>query len=124
MKAEHASWIRAFDYSAALSFGAGAALASWFVVPDAIPAPVAMVAGMLVGVVAAFPLLGIFSFVLGGFEILVMSAQIGMIAGMVGAMTDSASAVQVAGGGALCGFMIQAVLHLADRSLHGEVTSL
>lgn len=121
MKAEHAAWIRTFDYAAAVSFGAAAALTSWFVVPDALPAPVAMALGMLVGVVAAIPLLGLFSILLGGFEILVMSAQIGMIASMVGAMTGSGSAAHVAGAGALCGFIIQALLHLVDRSLHGEV---
>lgn len=123
MKPEHAAWIRVFDYAAAVSFGTGASLAAWFVVPDALPAPVAMVLGMVVGVAAAFPLLGLLSVLLGGFEILVMSAQIGMVAGMVGAMVGGGSAAQAAGIGALCGFVIQCLLHLVDRSLHGEVTS-
>ena len=70
---------------------------------------------------SAFPLLGLFSFFLGGFEILVMSMQIGMIAGMVGVMIGGGAA-QAAVAGGMTGLAIQLLLHLADRSLHGEVS--
>ena len=122
MKAEHAVAIRTFDYLAAVSFGTAAALSSWYLVPDALPAPLAMMAGMGVGVASAFPLLGLFSFLLGGFEILVMSMQIGMVAGMTGAAIGGSTVAQVAVAGAMIGLAIQLLLHLVDRSLHGEVS--
>ena len=121
MRAEHAAAIRAFDYCAAVCFGAVAALSSWYLVSDTLPAPLAMVLGMAVGMASAFPLLGLFSFLLGGFEIIVMSMQIGMLAGMIGVMTGSTTAAQVALVGAAGGFAIQCVLHVADRTLRGEV---
>ncbi len=124
MKAEHASAIRTFDYLAAVSFGAAAALSSWYLVPEALPAPLAMIVGMGVGAASAFPLLGLFSFLLGGFEILVMSMQIGMLAGMTGVVIGGSTVARVAVAGAMTGLAIQLLLHLADRSLHGEVTRL
>jgi len=121
MKSEHALAIRTFDYFAAVSFGAAAALAAWYLVPDFLPAPLAMVAGMVVGMVAAFPLLGLFSYLLGGFEILMMSLQIGMFAGMAGAMVGGDLVGPAAMAGVLTGGLVQFLLHMADRSLHGEV---
>lgn len=120
MRAEHAVAIRAFDYLAAVCFGAGAAVASWYLVPDVLPAPFAMVLGMVVGMASAFPLLGLFSVLLGGFSIIVMSMQIGMFAGMIGAMAMGTT-VEVLGLGVMVGFVIQCVLHVADRVLQGEV---
>ncbi len=122
MKAEHASAIRTFDYLAAVSFGAAAALSSWYLVPEVLPPPLAMIVGMGLGMASAFPLLGFFSFLLGGFEILVMSMQIGMLAGMTGVVIGGSTVAQVAVTGAMTGLAIQLLLHLADRSLHGEVT--
>lgn len=116
--------IRTFDYFAALAFGATAALSSWYLIPDLLPTPLAMVAGMAVGLAAAFPLLGLFSFLLGGFEILVMSLQIGMFAGMMGPMVGGDALGPVAIVGALTGFAVQFLLHMTDRALHGEVTCL
>ncbi len=121
MKAEPVA-IRAFDYSAAVSFGAVAALASSFLVPDLLPTPFALLAGMVIGMASAFPLLGLFSWLLGGFEILMMSMQIGMLAGMLGAMTDSQGPARVALVGALTGLAVQLILHVADGALHGEVS--
>jgi hypothetical protein len=121
MKAERAVAIAAYDYFAALTFGTAAALSAWFLVPDVLPTPVAMVAGMGVGTVAAFPLLGLFSFILGGFEIVVMSMQIGMLAGMVGVMIGDDGVLPVIMAGALTGLAIQFFLHLTDRALRGEV---
>jgi len=121
MKAEPVA-IRAFDYSAAVSFGAVAALASSFLVPDLLPTPFALLAGMVIGMASAFPLLGLFSWLLGGFEILMMSMQIGMLAGMLGVMTDSQGPARVALVGALTGLAVQLILHVADGALHGEVS--
>ncbi|MCH7533144.1 MAG: hypothetical protein IIB36_15515 [Gemmatimonadetes bacterium] len=121
MKAEPVA-IRAFDYSAAVSFGAVAALASSFLVPDLLPTPFALLAGMVIGMASAFPLLGLFSWLLGGFEILMMSMQIGMLAGMLGVMTDSQGPARVALVGALTGLAVQLLLHVADGALHGEVS--
>ena len=121
MKAEPVA-IRAFDYSAAVSFGAVAALASSFLVPDLLPTPFALLAGMVIGMASAFPLLGLFSWLLGGFQILMMSMQIGMLAGMLGVMTDSQGPARVALVGALTGLAVQLLLHVADGALHGEVS--
>ena len=123
MKPEHAVALRAFDYLAAVTFGVVAAVAASYLVPAAFPAPLAMVLGMVIGAVAAFPLLGLFTFLLGGFEILVMSLQTGMLAGMVGAMVGGAALASVAVAGAAAGLGVQLLLHLADRSLRGEVSA-
>jgi hypothetical protein len=121
MKAEHALAIRAFDYFAALTFGVAAALAARLLVPDLFLTPLAMVAGMSVGMVAAFPLLGLFMYILGGFEIIVMSMQIGMLAGMIGVVLGGASALTVVLAGAGAGLVIQLLLDAANQGLRGEV---
>jgi hypothetical protein len=120
-RAEHAAAVRAYDYFAALSFGAAASLAAWWVVPEGLPGLVAMLLGMLVGIVAVAPLFALFSWILGGFEIIVMSMQIGMIAGMGGPMVSGGSAATIAIAGAAAGFLIQLLLHALDRAQHGEV---
>lgn len=122
-RAEHAAAVRAFDYLAALSFGAVASLAAWWVVPDGLPGIVAMLLGMVVGVVAITPLFALFSWMLNGFEIIVMSLQIGMIAGMGGPMVAGGSAATIAIAGAATGFLIQLLLHALDRAQHGEVAT-
>ena len=121
MKPEHASAIRAFDYFAAVCFGTVAATAASFVVPDALPAPLAMLAGMIVGTICAFPVLGILSYLLAGLELVMMAMQIGMISGMVGVMVSGGTA-ESAIAGASAGITIQLLLHIADRRMHGEVT--
>jgi hypothetical protein len=121
MKTEQILAVRAYDTVASLCFGAAAGLAAWFVVPGSLPMPAAMVLGMVVGFVSAFPLLALFSFLLGGFEIIVMSMQIGMVAGMVGVMSGADGPVAVATVGALVGLTVHALLYLTSRVLHGEV---
>ena len=121
MKRRSAFAIGAFDYFAALSFGVMAALAGWLVVADRLPMPLAMPAGMGIGVVAALPLFGLFSFLLGGFEIIVMSMQIGMLAGMLGAMLGSGPMADAALAGAAAGLGVQLLLDVANRTLRGEV---
>jgi hypothetical protein len=121
MKRPSAFAIGAFDYFAAFSFGVVAALAAWLVVGDRLPMPVAMPAGMVIGVVAAFPLFGLFSFLLGGFEIIVMSMQIGMLAGMLGAMLGSGPMADAALAGAAAGLDVQLLLDVVNRILRGEV---
>ena len=121
LKAEHAGAIRAFDYLAALTFGSVAAVTSWWLVPDSLPGIAAMLLGMVVGVVTALPILAVLTLMLGGFELIVMSMQIGMIAGMGGPMIAGGTALSVVGAGAGVGLVIQLLLHALDRSLHGEV---
>jgi hypothetical protein len=121
-KVENALAIRAFDYVAALCFGAVAALAAWFLVSDSLSPLLVMPLGMLVGMASALPLLAILSQVLGGFELLVLSMQVGMFAGMAGAMTGSATVFEVGSEGAMVGLMIQILLHVVDRYVGGEVT--
>jgi hypothetical protein len=113
--------IGAFDYFAAFSFGVVAALAAWLVVPDPFPMPVAMLAGMGIGVLAALPLFGLFSFLLGGFEIIVMSMQIAMLSGMIGAMLGSGPMGDAVLVGGAAGLGVQFILDVANRMLHGEV---
>lgn len=113
--------IRAFDYGASVCFGVVSALAAWIAVPEALATPLDVVLGMGVGLVAALPPLALFTWVLGGFEIVVLAMQVGMFAGMVGVMTSSTSALDVAGEGAMVGLLVQLLLHAVDRSLGGEV---
>ena len=121
VKTERALAIQAYDYFAALSFGTVAGLASSYFVPDLLATPLATIAGMGVGMLSAFPLLGLFMFLLGGFEIIVMSMQIGMVAGMVGVMTGASGVGTAALAGALTGLVIQLLLHLTNSVYHGEV---
>ena len=111
----HRGAIRAFDYLAAVSLGASAALGAWWLVPDALPGVLAMILGMLVGTLAAVPVFVLFTWLLGGFEIVMMAMQIGMIAG------GTVASVAMAGAGV--GLVIQMLLHALDRSLHGEVAT-
>jgi hypothetical protein len=119
--AEHAGAIRAFDYLAAASLGAVATVSSWLILPDALPGSLAMLLGMGIGVLAVLPLFGLFSAILGGFEIIVLSSQVGMFAGMLGAMTSAPGLFAVAGEGVLAGLGIQLLLHIIDRSMRGDV---
>ncbi|MDH3208304.1 MAG: hypothetical protein OEO79_17010 [Gemmatimonadota bacterium] len=124
VQVRHAVLLRAFDYLAAILFGGAAAMAAWLAIPASYPMASEMLLGMVVGIVAALPLLGFFSWLLGGFEILVLSMQVGMFAGMVGAMTTSTDLGDVAFEGALVGVMVQLLVHVVDRSLGGEVGSV
>lgn len=114
--------LRAFDYGSAVCFGAAGALLSWLVVPTSFPFASEMALGMVLGVAGVLPLLAVFSWLLGGFEVIVLSMQVGMFAGMVGAMTTSTAVLDVAAEGAMVGLLIQILLHAADRSLGGEVS--
>ena len=117
----HAALLRAFDYLAAAVFGATGGVAAWTIVPSFPPMMVEMLMGMVVGMLAAVPLLALFSWVLGGFQILVVSMQAGMFSGMVGSMTASTALPDVAFEGLLVGLIIQLLVHTADRTVAGEV---
>lgn len=118
---DHAVAIRAFDYLAACAFGVVAALAAWQVVPDSIGVMPSMLLGMIAGVVTAIPVLLVLASILGGFELIILSMQVGMFAGMTGAMTSSIRWADIAWQGAIVGLLIQVLLHVTDRSLRGEV---
>ncbi len=120
-KIQNAIAIRAYDYLAAVIFGVTAALVASILIPDATPRLLAMVLGMVVGMASAFPVLALLTFVLGGFEIFALSMQVGMFAGMVGAMTGSEGLFSIAAEGAMVGLLVQLLLHAVDRSLRGEV---
>jgi hypothetical protein len=119
----HRGAIRAFDYLAAVSLGASAALGAWWLVPDGLPGVLAMILGMVVGTLAAVPVFVLFTWLLGGFEIVMMAMQIGMIAGMGAPMIAGGTVTSVAMAGAGVGLVIQMLLHALDRSLHGEVAT-
>jgi hypothetical protein len=125
MKRDHAMALRAFDYFASVIFGVGAALSAWLLVPGTLSFVPAMLLAMVAGTVAVFPLLGLFMVLLGGFEILMMSLQIGMIGGMVGGMIGGMAVGgtiwSVLLAGSLTGLTIQSLLHVSDRQLHGPV---
>ncbi len=117
----HPAALRLFDYACALSFGATAALAAWWLVPDGTPGALAMPLGMVVGVVAATPVLFLLNWILGGFEVLMLAMQIGMLAGMAAPMIRGGTPGSVALAGAGVGLVVQLLLHALDRSLHGDV---
>lgn len=120
MKPENASFIRLFDYFAAVIFGVAAAVATGYAIPTDWSMAFAMPLAMILGMITAFPLLGLFAKLMGGFEIIMMSMQIGMLAGMVGIMIPYGSLNAFAFSGALVGFIIQFFLHMMDMNLHGE----
>ena len=114
--------LRVFDYVAAAAFGAVAAAVAWAVVPSDLHFLVQMLMGMVVGATSTLPLVALFSWLAGGFEILVLSMQAGMLAGMTGSMTGSPSLGGAAFEGLLVGLIVQLVLHALDRTLGGEVS--
>ena len=114
--------VRAFDYLAAAAFGTVASVAASFIVPVSWHLLIAMLMGMVVGAISTLPLLAVFSWILGGFELLVLSMQAGMLAGMVGAMTGPGSFRDTAFEGLLVGLLVQSLIHAADHALAGEVT--
>lgn len=118
---ENAVLLRAFDYVAAAALGVVAASAAWALVPAPPHMLVEMLLGMVVGALSALPLLAVFSWILGGFEIVVLSMQVGMVAGMMGAMTTSSSLGEVAFEGLMAGLLVQFLIHAVDRSMEGEV---
>lgn len=120
-KVEHAILLRAFDYVAAAALGVVAATAAEALVPSPPHVLVEMLLGMVVGALSALPLLALFSWILGGFEIVVLSMQVGMLAGMMGAMTTSTSFRDVAFEGLIVGLLVQLLIHGVDRSMGGEV---
>jgi hypothetical protein len=120
MKPRHAYLLRLFDYFAALTFGVVSAAAAGYAIPHAWPMPLAMAAGMALGMVAAFPVLMVFGALLGGFEILMMSMQAGMLAGMAGVMAGSDSVGTLLLTGAAAGGVVQFLLHMTDLRLRGE----
>ena len=121
-RVEHAALVRGFDYVAAGAFGAAASVLAAWIVPDTLHLLVEMALGMAVGMVAILPLLAFFSWLLGGFEIVVLSFQAGMVAGMVGAMTTSTAVEDIAFEGLLVGLLVQLLIHAVDRSVGGEVS--
>jgi hypothetical protein len=120
-KADHANAIRAYDYAVAVILGMTACVVSWWVVPDGLPGAVAMLFGMLVGIVAVLPVFALVMWMLGGFEIVVMALQIGMIAGMGGPMIRGGTLSSVLMAGAGAGLVVQLLLHALDRAQHGPV---
>ncbi len=120
---ENAAFLRAFDYVAAAALGVVAASAAWALVPAPPNILVEMLLGMVVGALSTLPLLAVFSWILGGFEIVVLSMQVGMAAGMMGAMTTSSSLGEVAFEGLMVGLLVQFLIHAVDRSMGGEVRS-
>lgn len=118
---EHAAVLRAFDYVAAAALGVVAATAAEVLVPSPPHMLVEMLLGMVVGALSALPLLALFSWILGGFEIVVLSMQVGMLAGMMGSMTTSTSFRDVAFEGLIVGLLVQLLIHGVDRSMGGEV---
>lgn len=120
-KVEHAVLIRGFDYVAAAALGVVAATTAEVLVPSPPHVLVEMLLGMVVGALSALPLLALFSWILGGFEIVVLSMQVGMLAGMMGAMTTSTSFRDVAFEGLIVGLLVQLLIHGVDRSMGGEV---
>ena len=79
--------------------------------------PIAMIIGMII----ALPLLMLFTSLLGGFEIIMVSMQVGMLAGMAGVMTPYNTLPGLLATGAVVGLLIQFLLHMSDIKLHGEV---
>ncbi len=120
MRPAHALFLRVSDYIFAIIYGVVATTASYYLIPDEWPMPLLMSAGMLVGTLSAFPLLAIFSVLLGGFEVIMMSMQIGMLGGMAGGIIGGASINLPLIAGASVGAAVQLFLHISDLKYHGE----
>ncbi len=123
MKPKHSFLIRVYDYLAALVFGVVSATAVAFIIPAHWPVGVMMITGMLTGMLFALPVLIASTIILGGFELLMMSMQIGMFAGMTGVMAGSDDVTRLILAGALTGIGIHLILHIIDFLQHGEVVT-
>lgn len=121
MKPKYSVYLGLFDYLAAVIYGVTAICTAHYIVPSEWPMFAAMALAMFVGMLSTFPLLAIFSITLGGFEVLMMSMQIGMLAGMVGVMLTSASVAELSVYGAIAGVLVQFLLHMMNVRLRGEV---
>jgi len=124
MRPKYAIFLRLFDYIAAIVYGAGAALLVEIAVKPGWPAPLGMVAGMVLGVAAFVILTPFFILLIGGFEILMTGMFAGMVSGMGCAMLLSAfagSAKEVLLYGAAFGLLVQISLHIYDVKHFGDV---
>ena len=121
IKPENAFLLRLFDYFAAVTFGVVAAVVTGYLLPESWPMILAMPLAMILGMISALPLLALFFALLGGFEIIMMSMQIGMLAGMAGVMAPDDTLFGLITIGAITGLVVQITLHMMDINLHGEV---
>ena len=110
------------DYTAAAICGGGGALAALIVPRDWGMFP-AMLAGMALGMAVFALTLNFAAPVLGGFTLMFPGMFAGMWGGMVGGMARAMghSPLHAVLGGLLLGLLLQAIFHLYDRRLRGEV---
>jgi hypothetical protein len=116
--------LRLLDYIAVMLAGGVSALLAGYLVPSGWPLSVGMLVGMLLGtMVLSIVVLG-FSWFAGPFEIVMPGMPAVMITGMLcGMMAASGSPAisTLATFGVCIGLSLQAVFHIYDTRLHGEV---
>jgi hypothetical protein len=112
-----------------LTNGAGGALAGLTcagLVETSWPGPVAMLAGMALGMIVVLPLQLLASLFLGAFEVMLPLMLTGMAAGMAVAMAAAMQPLTALAGiqwGALIGLACLAFTYLVDAALRGEARS-
>ncbi len=116
--------LRLSDYLVAVLIGSLCATVVYLAVSSSWSMPAAMLAGMALATVVMIAVILPFALVGGIFEIVMPGMCIAMMVGMAGGMWVAAinpSAVELIGFGFMAGFCVQAIFHLYDRSLHGEI---
>ena len=123
MKSSSAIILRLFDYLTSILTGILTAMLVYGVVSPAWSMPVAMIAGMGLGLVALMLMVISLGWVAGSFEIIMPGKLIAMIVGMGGGMgvtQASLTAVDLAAFGFFVGLVVAICFHSYDKSLFGE----
>lgn len=109
------------DLTLNVAFGAAVGGLTALAVSPSWPGPLAMVVGMVGGMVIAFPFATVAGIWMGAFEVMLPSMLTGMTAGMFAAMRAAGDGLDLSGGAALgsaCGaasFLYSALLNLYLR---------
>jgi len=116
--------LRVLDYLVVAAAAGVTALLAGYLVPSGWPAAAGMFAGMLLGMPVLLILVLALSWIVNAFETLMPGMPAVMIAGMYGGMTavnGNPNPTSLFTAGICVGLLVQAVFHVYDLSLHGEV---
>ena len=123
MESNSTTIFRIYDYLTAMLTGFIAALLVFWLVSPEWPIVLCMIVGMVFGSVSLLTVFAGLGWIAGSFEIFMPGMFIGMIVGMTGGMWikmgDPTMFILLIYG-VFTGFVLSAIFHCYDRSLHGE----
>lgn len=124
MERDVGRFLRFLDYIAMMLAGGFSALLAGYLVPSGWPLPAGMLVGMLLGTVVLLIVVLGFSWFAGAFEIVMPGMPAVMITGMLCGMMAASGSPTISTlviFGVCTGLSLQAVFHIYDTRLHGEV---